>query len=268
MKAFFFIYFFVFLFFSIFFSCSTDVHFDLEKLSGEGVIRIDSDNVSGKIGKVFSKYVYYTAPNGKRINIFGTSGVSDQQMIYAKKILIQYLTIDGEKYKRKHKKLIANSMANKKAAMSFFDTQEMAEKKLGEIIFTGFNFQDLYATESYGSTDRDASYEEILHLVHNYGIDTTLKEYQDRVQKANDSGIKNEIWNPSTEDLPVADYDDEYLAAVMDCYLGLWKDKTSTMEGEYKPFTKENLKQYDPEGYQLIVDLFGDIQLITDVPVP
>jgi hypothetical protein len=246
-------------------ACSRDeLYNDLEALKGEGVIEINKHKVSGKIGKVFSKYTYLVAPNGGRIEIFGTSGVSNMQMLYARNVLNLYLTSEGVLYKSKHKEIIANSLANKKAALSFWDNQKQAEENLGKLEFEGYSFQDLYATESIGSGNRDASYEEILHLVHNFGIAPTLFKYQDRLQKANDAAIKKGIWHPGrdTDDLPKADYDDEYFAALMDCYLGLWEGKGGTMGGEFSPSSQKELKLNDPAGYQLIKDLFGDIQLL------
>jgi hypothetical protein len=251
----------IFLFAIVAFACSKKkLYSDLNHLKGDGVIEIGSHNVRGAIGKVFSKYVYTTAPNGGRIEIFGTSGVSDDQMLYAREILVQYLTCEGAVYKKKHKDIIANSMANKKCAMVFWDTQEQYESDMSKLTFSGYNLQDLYATESWGSGNRDASYEEILHLVHNYGIAPTLFSYQSALQKANDDAIDKGIWKPWGGDLPKADFEDEYFAAVMDCYLGLWDGQGSTMDGSYSPSNKDELKKTDPVGYKLIVDLFGDIK--------
>ncbi|MCT4590674.1 MAG: hypothetical protein N4A71_22800 [Carboxylicivirga sp.] len=244
-------------------SCGKEkLYADLSKLSGTGVIEIGPHNVSGKIGEVFSKYIYVTAPNGGRIEIFGTSGVSKDQMIYARDIMHQYLTCDGTVYKTRHKEIIANSMANKRSALVFWDTQEQYEANISKVSGAGYNVQDLYATESLGSGHRDASYEEILHLIHNYGIAPTLFEYQAKLQKANDDAITKGIWNPWGDDLPKADFDDEYFAAVMDCYLGLWEGQGGTMGGSYKPSSREEIKEQDPVAYQLIMDLFGDIQPI------
>jgi len=248
---------------SLFFcSCNKERLFnDLSELSGTGVIQISSDNVSGKIGEIFSKYIYTTVPNGGRVEIFGTSGVSDEQMEYARDILEHYFATDGTTYNSQVKEIIANSMANKKSAMVFFDNQELSESSLLKLIGTGYNFQDLYASESLNSGNRDASYEEILHLVHNYGIAPTLFEYQNLLQQANDAAIANGLYTPAS-DLPKADYEDEYFAAIMDCYLGLWVGTDGTMFGEYTLTSKEEMQAQDPAGYKLIQDLFGDIQLV------
>ncbi len=237
------------------------IHIDLDKLSSDGVIDIGTHNVRGEIGKIFSKYVYTTAPNGGRISIFGTSGVSDDQMVYARNILELYFNSEGEVYKKVHKEAIANSMANRRCAMIFFDTEEQSQANRDRLLSSGYSLQSLYATESLGSGNRDASYEEILHLVHNYGIAPSLFEYQDKLQKANDDAKRKGLWIPwEDRGLPSADFDDEYLAALMDCYLGLWQGQGGTFFGAYKPSSQAEMKTRDPVGYQLIRELFGNIK--------
>ncbi|AUC15928.1 hypothetical protein BTO06_12545 [Tenacibaculum sp. SZ-18] len=234
-----------------------DLYSDLGELSGSGVIEIGTHNVSGVIGEVFTKYIYTTAPNGGRIEIFGTSGVTDDQMNYAREILVQYLTKEGAVYKIQHKEIIANSMTNKRSALVFFDTEEQYNDNIDKVQKAGYNVQDLYATESLGSIEGDGSYEEILHLVHNYGIAPTLFNYQNKLQKANDDAISKGLYNPNGDDFPEADFDDEYFAEIMNCFLGLGSN-----EEEYKPSTRAEMQTQDPAGYQLILDLFGDIQLV------
>lgn len=255
------------LFFNIFFcflcACAGQkdkLYTDLSHLKGDGVIEIGTHNVSGIIGEIFSKYIYVTAPNGGRIEIFGTSNVTNKQMVYARDILKQYITIPGKLYH--NKKYIANSLANKKSAMVFWDTEKQYRENMSKIVSTGYNFQDLYATESVDSGNRDASYEEILHLVHNYGISPTAPLFQNRLQKANDDAIAKGLWQPDEDDLPQADYDDEYFAAIVDCYLGLWVGKGGTMGGAYKPSSRSEMQEQDPQGYQLVVDMFDGLRLI------
>ncbi len=235
---------------------------DISELSGEGVIEINSDNVSGNIGAVFSKYIYITASNNKRVDIFGTSGVSDEQMEYARDIFNNYFNTEGNLYSIIDKKIIANSMANKKTALVFFDSQEQYEANIAKVSTLGYNVQDLYATESLNAGNRDASYEEILHVIHNYGIAPTLTEFQSRLQQANDNAIANGIWTP-WGNLPGADFDDEYFAGLMDTYLGLWEGTGDSFGGgSYIPSNKEEMQIQDPDGYQLIKDLFGDIEQV------
>jgi len=242
-------------------SCTKEkLYSDLKSLDGDGVIEIGSHNVHGAIGKTFSKYIYVTAPNGGRVEIFGTSGVNDEQMVYARDILNQYLTIEGDVYGTKE--YVANSMANKKCALVFWDTEEQYEDNIGKVSIVGYNVQDLYATESWGSGNRDASYEEILHMVHNYGIAPTAPLFQDALQKANDDAIAKGVWNPWGDDLPKSDFEDEYFAALMDCYLGLWENMGSTMYDAYTPSSKTEMQEVDPVGYKLIRDVFGDIERV------
>ena len=58
---------------------------------------------------------------------------------------------------------------------------------------------------------RDASYEEILHFVHGYGIQNALPSMQSAVLQAMNNAISNDNYVPLA-DLPAEDYDEEYLA--------------------------------------------------------
>lgn len=241
-------------------SCGKEkLYHDVHALSGEGVIEINEGNVRGNIGEIFSKYIYLTASNQKRIDIFGTEGVSDEQMEYVRDIFNNYFNTEGQLYSRSAKQIIANSMANKKSALVFFDTEEQYEDNILQVSLLGYNVQDLYASESLNSGERDASYEEILHLVHNYGISPTLYQYQSQLSEAANNAVSRGLYTPP-EDVGSADYDDEYFAAIMECFLGFWEGTDGTFDGEYTPSSKQDMINQDPDGYALIRDLFGDIQ--------
>ncbi len=84
---------------------------------------------------------------------------------------------------------------------------------------------------------RDATFEEILHLVHDYGIGVdgydkfigVLPEYQTEIRNAQINAYAKQIWAMTPE---VQDWIDEltaensltqeYLASVLDSYYGLW----------------------------------------------
>ena len=61
------------------------------------------------------------------------------------------------------------------------------------------------------SSERDATYEEILHFVHGFGIQLALPGMQMAIESAMDAAIENDYYNPLF-DLPEEDYDEEYLA--------------------------------------------------------
>ena len=78
------------------------------------------------------------------------------------------------------KTAVANAMSDRKATMVFFNTEPDLEAAMrgGLAGATDLSMQDLRANESpaVGDADymahvtRDAAYEEIWHLVHDYGI--------------------------------------------------------------------------------------------------
>ena len=212
------------------------------------------ENFEQSINEVFSKYTKVTAPNGRPIHIFAQNNVPDEKIARARNILKMYLTpVKNSKYGTA-KFFVANSMADRNAALVFFNTSDSYEEGMSKLGSIPFNTQDLYATESYlegqiqGS--RDATYEEILHMVQDYGITPTLPLYQKEIQEACDESVANDIYKPPGE-LPKLDYDQEYLATVWDAYIDLWKENASTNE-EYPYSSREEVKEKDPKGYAMV----------------
>jgi hypothetical protein len=125
--------------------------------------------------------------------------------------------------------------------------------------------QDLYATESpvEGSYEyihnegrpgerytRDASYEEIMHLVHAKGLEDILPEYHQEIVEAEKVAIEAGIYKygrPAPH---------EYIITGFDIYFGLWdhnpQDDGGSFGEEYPYHTKEEMKAGDPALYDLI----------------
>ncbi|QZT35674.1 hypothetical protein K5X82_10105 [Halosquirtibacter xylanolyticus] len=227
--------------------------------SEQGIVPLP-DDISSKMRDVFSKYTKVTAPNGRPIHIFAQSGVSNAKVVRARQILAMYLTdVKGSKY-GSFKSLIANSMADRNAALYFFNTEDDKEQHMSSLTFAPFNGQDLYASEAFveGSPEyiqnspRDASYEEILHLTQDYGITPMLPQYQKEIYDRAHDAVSSNIYMPPSE-LPKADYDQEYLASVWDVYLDAWAYQDPPAQyGEYLYNTREMLKEKDPIGYGLV----------------
>ena len=86
--------------------------------SSNGIVNLP-ENVDG-IFKDFDRYTKINAPNGKPIHIIVEPGYSDQQVIYARKVLINHLTnLPGTKYGH-DKTTIANAMANNQSILFLF----------------------------------------------------------------------------------------------------------------------------------------------------
>ena len=69
-------------------------------------------------------------------------------------------------------------------------------------------------------------YEEVLHYVHGYGIQLVAPGMQNAIESAMSEAIENEYYEPLS-DLPIEDYDEEYLAMGLECYFGLWQHDPS-----------------------------------------
>ena len=259
-----------------------------------------SNNVHPLILDHFEKYTRLLAPNGKPIHILGQNGVSEQQLVRARHILEFFLTSDGNLYgfsatssEGESKKAVANAMADNNATLAYLNSEE----SLIEIFNSDFlqledslSFQDLYATESPipGSDDwlnsyvRDASYEEIFHLVHGAGILNTpllATNWHSTVITAASHAWSGSpaagVWHPSQEiydewfneensthptnpdpdGSPDGSVPFEYIISCIDVYYGQWGhtgNQGDSFFGEYTPNSRSRLLQQDMNGHNLV----------------
>jgi len=214
---------------------------------------------------LFSKYTKHIAPNGKPIHIFAQQGVSDLQVVRAREILKYHLTdAPGTQY-GSNKAAIANRMAEVRATLIYTDTELKSFAMRPILRGSKLRLQDLYATESpvEGSYEyihnkgrpgrrfsRDASYEEIMHLVHDKGLEDIIPEYHKEIVEAELLAIKEKRYfygRPAPH---------EYIITGFDVYFGLW-DHNPQGDGrsfghEYPFHTKEEMKAGDPLLYNLV----------------
>jgi len=214
---------------------------------------------------LFSKYTKHIAPNGKPIHIFAQSGVSDLQVVRAREILTFHLTdASGTQYGH-DKTALANRMADVRATLIYTDTEIKSFAMRRILRGSELRLQDLYATESpvEGSYEyihnkarpgyvftRDASYEEIMHLVHDKGLEDVLPEYHQEIVEAEKDAVAAGIYNygrPSPH---------EYIITGFDLYFGLWdhdpQGDGKSFGDEYPFHTKEEMKEGDPALYDLV----------------
>jgi hypothetical protein len=229
------------------------------------------DNVGKTLTGLFTKYTKHVAPNGKPIHIFGQSRVSDLQMARAREILKYHLTDAPRTKYGSRKAAIANRMGDVRATLIYTDTQAMAFAMYDILEPSKLALQDLYATESPVEGDyvyvhnkaegggfftRDASYEEIMHLVHGKGIEDALPEYHDAIVKAEKRAVEAGIYHYG-EPAP-----HEYIISGFDIYFGLWDhnpqgDGTS-FGAEYPFHTKAEMKKGDYPLYDLVEQFWPD----------
>jgi len=214
---------------------------------------------------LFSKYTKHIAPNGKPIHIFAQSGVSDLQVVRAREILKYHLTdAPGTEYGH-DKTALANRMADVRATLIYTDTEIKSFAMRPILKDSELRLQDLYATESpvEGSYEyihnkarpgqrftRDASYEEIMHLVHDKGLEDVLPEYHQEIVEAEKASVEAGIYNYGR----LAPH--EYIITGFDIYFGLWdhdpQGDGKSFGDEYPFHTKEQMKEGDPALYDLV----------------
>jgi len=243
--------------------------------SPNGIVELP-EHVPAVFRNVFTKYTKITAPNGKPIHMLAQAGWTDDQIKKARNVLRFLLTdYPGSEYGN-DKSDIADAMADRKATMVLFNTEpdlrRAMQGPLGRV--TDLSMQDLRAnecpaegTEDYtGHITRDASFEEIWHLVHDYGIKATRPEMLAEMRRANDAAAAKG-WRAWPEDEP-QEHSNEYFGVLIDNYYDLWTVRPKKYEGRdikpedvlegYSHFgryfagSRERMRELDPEGYALI----------------
>lgn len=230
----------------------------------DGVVALPA-NVPAVFRDVFTKYTKVTAPNGKPIHILAQSGVRDAQVARAREVLRFFLTdVPGSRFGA-DKSPVSNSMGNRSAILLYFESERAMERALdGRLGDVEMNAQPLFADESpiegspawLHNTIRDATFEEIFHLVHDQGILRGLPAFQREIQAATQNAMSRGIWEASQEWIQEGSTTQEYIISVFDVYMGLWAhdpdgDGTS-FYGEYAPLDREDLQRKDPRGYALM----------------
>jgi len=191
--------------------------------------------------------------------------VRDLQVVRAREILKYHLTdAPGTQY-GSDKTALANRMADVKATLIYTDTEIKSFAMRPILRGSELRLQDLYATESPVEGDyeyihndgkpgerftRDASYEEIMHLVHAKGLEDILPEYHQEIVEAEKVAIEAGIYKYGR---PVPH---EYIITGFDIYFGLWdhnpQEDGQSFGDEYPYHTKEEMKAGDPALYDLV----------------
>lgn len=188
------------------------------------------------------------------VKIYAVSQVTDKQLNYVGNVLKDLLNKDGTG-------ILANMVKNG-AAMTMFANAEQRDSAAGQKVFESAPnrmLQDLQADEIIPpgtATTRDATVEEVTHLIHNSGITAANPAAQKELDAATQKAIKAGLYHPEKiTGLPKQDYDDEYLAAGVEAYYGV-THKDNAAAGIYKPSNKNELKSMDPELFKIIEKLF------------
>ncbi len=235
--------------------------------------------VDAAIRGVFVNYTKVVAPNGKPIHILAQDGWSRDRIVKARNVLEHILRdVPGSLYGA-DKRLVANTMADQRATLVLFNTEpDMRAALRGPMRDVDLAMQDLRANEApvEGSADymghgtRDASFEEVLHLVHDTGIKPGLPEMQNDLRRITTAAIERGLWRANQDDLE--NEPNEYFAAIYDNYLDLWSVPPTVYEGRpipdgripegtshfgiYGALGRAGLRESDAEGLAILQEFF------------
>lgn len=187
------------------------------------------------------------------VQIYAAAEVSDAQLNYVASVLRQLLSADDG--------TILSNMVKNGAGLTMF--ANATQRDANEAVYSALPnrlLQDLQADEVVPpgtSTVRDATVEEVTHLIHNSGLTAARPETQKALDVATQSAIKAGLFFPEkfTDDLPAADYDDEYLASGVEAYFNITHPDLA-QEQIITSSTHDQLKLADPALYNIIKSVF------------
>ncbi len=255
-----------------------------------GIVPLPS-SVNSILRKLFDRYARVVAPNGEPIHILVQPEWTEDQVVHVRNVLQHFLTDAPGTFLGKDKTAVANAMAKRRATMVLFNDVDAMEAAFdGSLGRINLAMQDLRANECTppGSSDylkhetRDATYEEVLHLVHDYGIRPALPQYDALLEQGNLLAAENDLWDPWPRDEPDS-HRNEYIAAVYDNYLDLWTVAPTRYEGEslsprdipkgtshfgaYRAGSRASLAELDPTGLTLVEQFFpGGLTFVAELP--
>ncbi len=250
-----------------------------EIISETGISNTIPSDLNRVYRKNFNRYTKVTTPNGGTIHIVAQDKLTDEQIIRCRSVLEFYLSnYPGSEYGA-DKSAVANKMAENKAILCLLNGQDDGSNPVGNKV----SGQPLYQNEIQveGGTwymnqnyeHRDATFEEILHFVHDNGIGIdgangkpgALPAYQAEIRAAQQNALSNNLWGIGQEQW-IAELtkenslSQEYWASVVDSYYGLWgaftESATNGMWGFYVAKTREDMPGDDPMGYALMNNKF------------
>ncbi len=243
--------------------------------SPDGIVDLP-DDVPEVFHEHFNRYAYVPTPDGRRIHFLVSDIWTRDQIKHGLNVMEHLLTdFPGSEY-GDDKSGIASAMADRKATMVFFNTEEELNEAMRSGLgwATDLSMQDLRANECpapgdadyMGHVTRDASYEEIWHLIHDYGIKPTLPEMIAEMRAANDVAEANG-WRGWPDDEP-QEHPNEYVGVLIDNYYDLWTVPPTMYEavdiepgeipegqshfGRYFAASRSRMEQEDPLGFALI----------------
>jgi hypothetical protein len=202
--------------------------------------------------------IFTQRKEGGGLGFYATERVDPAKVEYAANIASALLMKD-----RRGSGRVTELVKERNAVMTLFYTFEERNTSIGFYMHRrslGIRTQDLEDEEiipdylRLGGPEglrRDASVEEITHLIHGSGIKRAYPGVQKRLEDATEAAMERGFYNPQ-DGLPADSYSDEYLVYGLDIYYGVHGDR----EFKGTPLTPENLEVVDPELHDIIAFLF------------
>jgi len=265
----------------IFSSCSNDSSIDQPMGQANLELRIENiipNSLGKEYSNNFNRYTNVVTPNGGKIHIVAQSNLTDEQIVRARSTLEHFLeNYPGSKY-GSDKSELANKMSENGAILTLLNGQDDGNNPVevnGQALFENeiqVEGHPWYINQEYNN-HRDATYEEILHLVHDYGIGIdghnsfpgAMPEYQSEIREAQKTALSNNLWGIDAERwinelIDENSLTQEYLAALIDSYYGLWgawtDSNTHGMWGIYVAKTRDEILTEDPIGAEIMNNKF------------
>ena len=265
----------------IFSSCSNDSSIDQPMGKANPELRIENiipNSLGKEYSNNFNRYTNVVTPNGGKIHIVAQSNLTDEQIVRARSTLEHFLeNYPGSKY-GSDKSELANKMSENGAILTLLNGQDDGNNPVevnGQALFENeiqVEGHPWYINQDYNN-HRDATYEEILHLVHDYGIGIdghnsfpgAMPEYQSEIREAQKIALSNNLWGIDAERwinelIDENSLTQEYLAALIDSYYGLWgawtDSNTHGMWGIYVAKTRDEILTEDPIGAEIMNNKF------------
>ena len=128
---------------------------------------------------------------------------TDSQVLHARRVLESFLSnVPGSEW-GDNKEAVANAIAQTGAILFLLnDESEYENPNLLELFDLGVKGQDLLSIEVFpegtdeymNSSERDATYEEILHFVHVFGIQIALPAMQAYIENAMEDALQGNYY--------------------------------------------------------------------------
>ena len=237
--------------------------------SENGIVSLP-ESIDSIFSAVADKYTHIPTPNGDVIPFLIQDMFTDSQVLHARRVLESFLSnVPGSEW-GDNKEAVANAIAQTGAILFLLnDESEYENPNLLELFDLGVKGQDLLSIEVFpegtdeymNSSERDATYEEILHFVHVFGIQIALPAMQAYIENAMEDALQGNYYIP-IGDLPEENYDEEYFAIGLESYFGLWSHNPNgdgfSGDGEYPFIQRTDMALGDPLLYNLILEFFGE----------